>query len=447
MSGINTQFLYDFTDRYAEWLNPLASVNSLRELMRLVPPKHRAGRQMRFPIQTGFSHGQTPNLTGNAFTLNAALSPSEEECIIDGADIVMREVIPYSAMLKGRNGASKDGQSAAYWEPFDKVMWSLGAGADHYAEVALGYGCGSGTTILGDVGVVATTAVLAGTGPNYGSATHPIVQFTRASWMAGFWLNMKGSLVDIVNSAGTDVLVKDVLIEGVGDPALCQVQMFKSGSVVAVAAGHRVVPKDWAGLSVAAVSGQTCTGVSGILRNTGTFANINAATNNFWRPRQFNAGAAKMTRARVLGIAAKLYPNGGKDGLTCKVSGPTFADLAEEPQAATRWVDGTDGGIKTKVQGTNKLQYLTPVGTFNIELYEYQKQGEMWFLEPETAVRVGASDITFRGIDDGQILLEIPDVAGSELRCMAQQAPLLKVPAHCAVAYGIANDNDDTSGS
>lgn len=446
MSSIDPAFAADFTDRYGEYLNPLPEVNSFREFARLVPPADRAGKQFRYPLQGSISHGVTLDITGTAYALNAARPAGELEAVLDGCDIALRDQIPYSAMLKGRNGASKDGNAAAYWEPLDKVMMTLLRGAEHYNEIAMMFGCGSGATIGADIGVIATTPVGAGTGPNYGSATHPLVQLTRASWAPGLWNNAGnggnssgGMLVDIMNAAGTATIETNVAVEGVGDPALCQVQMFKSGSAVAVAATHRILPAGW--------FQKACLGVQGILQNVGTFAGISAATNNIWRARQFNAGAAAMTRARVLQIAAKLFPNGLKRGLVAFCSAQTFADLAEEPHALTRW-DSTSGAIETKIQGSTKLEYISPAGRIEVRVHEYQKQGVMFFLEPDQTVRVGASDITFRGADGNEgFFLELPNNAGSEVRVLSQQAPLIKVPYRSAIAFNIANSGDDTSGS
>jgi len=41
----------------------------------------------------------------------------------------------------------------------------------------------------------------------------------------------------------------------------------------------------------------------------------------------------------------------------------------------------------------------------------------------------------------------MPNNAGSEVRCTAQQAPLIKVPFGSASVTNITNDGDDTSGS
>ena len=447
MSSIDPQFAFDFTDRYAPYLNPLPEVNSFREFARFVPNAQRAGRQFRGPLQSAISHGQTIDTTGTAYALNPARPAAEVEYILDAPDLLLRETFPYSAMLKASNGVSKDGQAAAYWQPLDKVMMTMLRGIDHYTEIAMLFGPGAGATILSDIGVVATTAVAGGTGPNYGSATHPLVQMTAASWSPALWTNASaggnasgGMLVDVLNAAGTATVETNVQVEGVGDPALCQVQMFKTASAVAVTTGTRFLPAGW--------FGKGCAGVQGWLQNTGTLANINAATNVFWRARQFSAGGA-LTRAKILQICAKLFANGATKGLVAFVNAHTFADLAEETSLPSssggQWFEN---GAESRVQGATKLEYVSPVGRVEVRLHEYQKQGVAFFLEPGNTVRIGAADTTVRGAQGGEgFFLELPSNAGSEVRCTSQQAPFIRYPYRCAIATGIVNTGQDTSGS
>jgi hypothetical protein len=315
-----------------------------------------------------------------------------------------------------------------------------------YNELMLMYGPGPTTTGLSNIGVIATTPVFAGTGPNYGSATHPIVQLTQATWAAGIWNNMgsgggtsSGALVDIYQSDLTTLRVADVQIEGVVDPSKCQVQMFKSGSAVAVAATDVILPKGWINT--------TSVGVGGILRNTGTFANVSAATNPFWRARSIDLASSAMTASKFLAITAKLMSNGGENGLTAWCNPIVFSDLVDATINNTRW-NNSMGDNKVKMQGAETLQFMTAVGVCELKRHSYIKQGEMWLLEPETSMRIGASDITFRGANGNEgFFLELAGAAGSEIRAMSQQAALLTCPYHNAIVTGILSPNADTSGS
>jgi len=419
----------------------------MREFLKFAKSSDRSGKQFRYPVQSAISHGQTSDRTGTAFALNAARPGTEQEAILDGTDLIVRETFPYSAMLKARNGTSLQGDAAAYWDPMDKVMMTTLRAMELYNELMLMWGPGSTTTALSDIGVIATTPVFGGTGPNYGSATHPIVQLTQASWAAGIWNNMgagggagSGALVDIYQSNGITLRVADVQIEGVVNPQLCQVQMFKSGDATAVTAGDRIILKGWVNTS--------SVGVGGILRNTGTFANISAATNPFWRARSIDLAATAMTASKFLAITAKLMSNGGENGLTAWCNPIVFSDLVDATVNNTRWINGQNGDNKVKMQGADTMQFMTAVGTCTLKRHSYMKQGEMWLLEPETCMRIGASDITFRGANGNEgFFLELASSAGSEIRAMSQQAALLTVPYHNAIVTGILSPNADTSGS
>jgi hypothetical protein len=438
VSSIDPQFAFDFTERFAPFLNPLPEVNSFREYLKFCPSDDKSGLQYSYPVQAAISHGQTADKSGTAFTINAARPGVELKAILDGTDLIVRETFPYSAMLKARNGVSLEGNAAAYWDPMDKVMMTTMRSMEHYNELMLMFGCGTGTTILSDIGVIGSVPVLAGTGPNYGSATHPIVQLSSASWAAGIWNNMgsgggatSGALVDIYQSNGTTLRVADVQVEGVVDASLCQVQMFKSGDSTAVTAGDRIVPKGWLG--------NTSAGVEGILNNTGTFANISAATNPFWRARKANASAGFDANAFV-NFASKLMPNGGNGSLTAFCNPVVFSLLVNGTMNSTRWLNSQDNVQEVKTQGANVLQFLTATGTVTLKRHEYMKQGQVWVLMDDEAIRVGASDITFRGANGNEgFFLELTNNAGSEIRAISQQAALLTCPYHNLLVTGITN--------
>lgn len=445
--ALEAQFQNNFTIRYASFINPLPGETSMRKWLPLVPPKQRNGLKMQYPVQAAFSHGQTVTNSGAIGTLNAARSGVDLMAEIDATNLYMREQISYDSHMRGSNGASKDGGAAAYWDPYDKLVKNLQLGMEYYAEIAMMFGPGTGSTIVDDIGVVATTAVAGGSATDYDGGTGPVVQLTKASWAAGLWNNAgnggttgSGMLVDVLNSAGTALVETNVEILGVVDPALCQVKMLGGDTGgVAVAAGQRFLPAGW--------YQKQSIGVGGILKNTGTFANISAANNAFWRSRALNA-AGPLTAAKLLIALAKMKANGVTTGLIGFIHALHFSDLVNETTALTRW--NSDGGGSTgdlKVFGAERIEFMSACGPVSLISHNFQKQGEAVFLPKKESVRVGASDITMRGIDDGKIFLELQDKTGSEIRSMAQMAPLIKVPAHALRVYGITPTGEDTSGS
>lgn len=441
MSGVAAAFAGDFTNRYAPYLNPWPEVNSFREYLKFVPTGDRSGLQYTRPIQAAISHGQTTDISGGSFPLNAARPGVELIAALDGTDLIMRDTFPYSAMLKARNGVSLQGDAAAYWDPLDKVMMTVMRGMEHYNELMLMYGPGTAATALCDIGVIYSTPVVGGTGPNYGSATHPIVQITQASWAAGIWNNSgsgggagSGMLVDIWNAGMTAVVEAGVQIEGITDASQCRVQMFKTGGG-AVTAGTRITPAGW--------GATTSLGVEGILRNTGSFAGISAALNPFWRARTVTVGAA-LTATLFISNASRLMPNGGNGKLTAWCGPGVFADIVGGTINNTRW-NNSMGTNSTKMQGADVLQFMTATGVVTLKKHEYMKQGQIWVMMDGEAVRIGASDITFRGANGNEgFFLELSGNAGSEIRAISQQAAFLDVPYHNLLLDGITPLNPNT---
>lgn len=445
MSAQDPQFQANYTDRYGEYMNPLPEVNSFRSFAKFVPAQDRSGNQFIYPVQTAISHGQTADKTGTAYGLNAARPAGQQFAKLDAYDITMRETIPYPAMMQARNGVSQQGDAAAYWDPIDLAMMTTMRGAEHYAEISLMFGPGGGTTILSDIGVIASVV-----GANWNAPV--LARLTTASWASGIWNNAGnggntagGMLVDIVNAAGTAVVAVAVPVIAVSDGSLCQISFAAGPTNQATAAGQRIVPAGWAnGGTVAAVAGRACAGVQGILENTGIFANINAATTTVWRSRVFDyASTGALSRSRILAAAGRLFPNGLKTGAKLFVNANTFVDLAEEPNTLTRW-DSTNGAIETKIQGSANLKYITSAGIVEVQVHEYQKQGVAFLLENDGCVRVGATDITYRGANNNEdFMLELANNAGTEIRNQQQQAPLLLKPYRNAELRNFVNTNND----
>lgn len=418
----------NFRQRYDGYLDPLPEDNTIADFAEFVPSEARAGNTYNFPLQASLEHGQTADISGLAYALNVARDSEMVNATLDGADLALVANVAYSSMLRGRNGANKGpgGNGGAYWQPFDLKIELMMKSMELYRELALLYGPGTGAAIAADIGVVFNGVGLGG-GANVGAGTGQIVNITTASWAPGIWNNMRNALVDVYQADGTTLRVADAVVAGVPDASLNRIQLFKSGSAVVVAATDRIVPKGW--------RLNSCVGLQAILQNTGILFGVNAASYPFWNALRFTAGATAMTRARVLQIAARLFPNGLTDGLAMFTSSAIFADLAEEADLLQRYTGNTD---EVKRQGANKLLYISPAGTVEVRLHKYMKQGMFMMFGHGLVKRVGASDVTFRG-DNGNdwFFLELPANAGYQLRAISNQAPVVKVPYQCAISVDV----------
>lgn len=433
-----------FTQRYGAFIDPLAEEDSLAQFATWVPPQSRLGNQYNFPLQGSLEHGQTADISGGAYNLNPSVPMTLVNAQLDGFDFAMTADIPYSDMLRARNGVSQGGggAAAAYFKPLDLKVKGLMRSSTLYRELWLAYGPGTGSTIASDIGQLATSGFLVSGGPNWNQT--PRVKLKTQSWIPGMWNLMKNAKLEVLNAAGTALVGSAgqfVQVDSIPDPTLTDVTILAGATITAaVAAQQRFLPFGW--------YQKCCVGLEGILNNTGSLFGINAANYTFWRAGAKNIGGA-LTRAKILGIASTLFPNGLDQGATLFVGSAQFADLAEETMiigsgattSAVQMFTG-NGEQTTKRIGTNKLIYVSPVGEIEVRLYKLMKQGEAFFFGNGLVKRGGAADVTFRGDGNQYFLQELGTQAGYQIRCVSNQAVFIETPYQCAILTGITSTND-----
>lgn len=419
-------WLPNFKQRYGDFTDPLPEENTIADFFQFIKQDQRPGIAFNFPIVVSLEHGQTADNTGTAFAFNSAVDSTLQNAQIDGATLGMIGNIPYDVSFKSRNGAGNGSTGGSFRTAFELKTDLLMKSMEFYREISLLYGCGSGAVISCDIGVIATTP--APTGTNLGGGM--TATFLRQTWAPGIWSNMLSAKVDFYAADGTTPVAggsAGVSVTAVNaDTAAVTFQLAASTAVLA--ATQRVVMTGW--------RTKSCAGIEGVLANLGTIFNINAATFPMWKSLQVSLGGAQLSRARVLGLAARLFPNGLTQGGSLFVSGPGFGDLAEEADSLQRYTNNTD---EVKRQGVNQLVYKSPAGEISVKLHKYMKQGEAMFFPTGNGKRVGSTDITFRGEGQDWFFLELPTNAGCQLRIMSNQAAILTMPFRTAYITGIVN--------
>lgn len=427
------------TTRYGDWQRPILPPNTFTMSLPFVPSDDRSGKEFSMPIMVAISQGATPDNTGNVVTLKGSRSGKNLQAILDGVNLYMQEQLSYSDLMKMSNGASESGDAAAYSTGPDWVYYSMLLGLQHHSEMMCLYGAGTGATMGSDIGVIDATPVAAG-GPNYNSATPPTVRITGASWARLMWMNSgsggdsdKGMLVDIYQSDGTTLRTSNIRIIGVVDPNKCQVQMddtaTSSAPGAAVTAGDRIVPAGWVGSSAL--------GVSGILQTIGSFAGIDNTAVPQWRPQRFDCGGSAISFDLLQQFASKLRGNGFNKGVFDVWACPAvMAVLTNSLFTLSRWNDNS--GRDLKVTGTGALEVDTQVGKFVLHSYGYIKQGEILVIARGECVRIGATEQRKEGVNGEGLVLELQGQSGTEMRAMAQFAPLFPKPLFSGRMFNFA---------
>lgn len=418
-------WLPNYKQRYGDFTDPLPEENTLADYFPFIRQDQRPGIAFNVPIVVSLEHGQTANVDGTAFALNSAVDSVLQNAQIDGATLALIGNIPYDVSFKSRNGAGNGSNGGAFRTAFELKTDLLMKSMEFYREISLLYGCGTASTITADLGVVFSV-----TGTNLNGAAGMQVTFTTPTWAPGMWTNMIGAKVDFMNAGGTATVANATGVRVAAVNADTKTVQFinDAGGGGVAATGQRIIPTGW--------FQKSCVGTEAILQNQGTLFNINAATYPLWKSLQIDLAGTTLGRAKILGIMARLFPNGLTQGGKLFVCGPTFADLAEEADLLQRFTGNTD---EVKRQGANNLQYKSPAGTVDVALHKYMKQGEAMFFPAGNGKRVGSTDITFRGEGDDWFFLELPSNAGCQLRTLSNQAPFLTMPFRCAYIKNITN--------
>lgn len=430
------------TTRYGAWKRPIAAPDTFTSSLPFVASDDKSGLQFSMPIMTAISQGATTDNTGGVVALNGARSGKNNQAVLDGVNLYMQEQLSYSDLMKMANGASEDGSAASYQSGPDWIMYSMLLGLQHHSEMMALYGAGTVGNLGSDIGVVA--ALVAGT--NIGAGGPATITITRATWAKLLWLNSgsggdadKGMLIDIYETTGATLRANKVRVVGVTDSTRCRVQIAATAATTTgpnyvPVATDRLVPTGWKGTSAL--------GVSGIMQVVGLFATIDNTVVPQWKPQPFDCANATIDFSMLQNFAAKLRGNGFKKGVfQVWAAPPVMSTLTNSFFTLGRWNDGA--GRDKKTTGTNALEVDTQVGKMILNSYGYIKQGEILVIAEGEAVRIGAAEERTDGIKGDGLVLELQGLSGTEMRAMAQFAPLLTTPFFSGRMFAFTSTGDD----
>lgn len=408
---------------YGDFINPLPSDDTLAALAPLIRQDRRPGENYNFPIMVNFEHGVTHNVDGSAFALDSAIDAVNQNAQLDGATILLHGNLPYDVIAKAMNS------NGAYMEAVDFKVMALMSGGEHYREVNLLYGPGTGSTLLTNVGAVNASV----SGANL--AAPQVVNITRATWSSGLWNKMVNAQVDIYQSDGSTLRESGVTVQAVVS-ATCRLQLYKAGSTATVASGDLIVLRG--------SRTKSCVGYQAILQNTGSLFGISAALYPPWAAVSFSAGSAALTSVKIQQFASRLSNNGLSNGGSLLVSSATFAGLVDELDDRDRWTNNSNtSGMKRT--GTAAIEVMTPAGLIKVQIHRLMKQGVAMFVPVEKVKRVGATDLTFALPGTNQwFYQELPGNAGAQLRIYSNQAIVIECPYHAGIITNIVNEADVT---
>lgn len=407
-----------FKEIYADQLENLVPEHSV--LAQAIPfrEKEKLGDSYHMPVRVRRAQGVTfagPTESMSAFSLNDVVSGKMLDAQVAGSTFVGRESFAYKAVV---SATSKGKQ--AFGDLFDDGVKDLLTSASFYRELSLLYGGGN-------IGVF-------GAGGASSTANQDIV-LTAATSAIGVWAQMEGAYIDVYSAdlSGKRNPVGTITVEGATESAGVVTLTLKGsvGSEMAnIIATDVAIPRG--------AKGEWFSGLEAICSNAGTLFNIDADKYPLWRANELAVGGA-LTMAKVQKAAAMIVPRAGLGELTCYVSVSTWANLNNDIVGMRQFDEA--GGVAEL--GAQSIRYHGPSGIINIIAHPMLKGGISLLGDPKAALRVGATDLTFNldGVDGSQpkFLRELVDKAGFEVRCLWDQALLLKRPAGWTYLTGIVN--------
>jgi len=389
-----------FKETYAEKLEHIIPDGvKLLKSIKFVSKDKQNGNLYHQPVVLGLEHGVTYASSGDAFSLNEAISGSIKDAQVQGTQMVLRSVLSYAAASRAMAGGPTAFESSTKF-----LVGNMLRSMARKLEIELFYG-------QVGVGVVAS---LAGN----------VITITTAQWAPGVWAGAESMKLDVRN--------------GVVSRGTC--------SVSSVDMDARTVTVDSAPAGTAASDvlyingsyGNEFAGLHRILTNTGTLFNISAATYNLWKGVELDCGSAQLSLTKITSGVAKAVEKGLDQDIKILVNPRTWSNLMSD-QAALRKFDGSYKSEQAE-NGMSTIKFHGQNGVIEIEPSIHVKEGFAYGVVIDDLIRVGSSDITFKRPGQGdEFFRDLEASAGYELRSYCDQALFSSCPGKMILFFGIVN--------
>lgn len=418
--------------QFGDAVNPIPSESTIASDISFVQDSKKTGEEYTFPVQLGLEHGVTFNSDHTAFTLANPVDGVWKRATLEGSEWIDRAQIAYGQAFK--MSPNKGESSRAYGQAVGLTIANLMEAGETYRDAHLLYGPGSSGLV--NLGVVNAVAVAASSGV-------VTVNFTRASWMAGFWQKMTGARFEFYTSGGSSHNPSGGYYTVTGiDVSKCRVTFTASNAPTNTEA-NTIAASDQVFFYGSRT--KSMVGLQAIAENTGSLFGIDASVYPQWKAVSYAVGGA-LNFDKVMEGSSIVADNGLSDGATLYVCNKTWADLMTDEAALRRYVVEGGSGSKTASVGFKKLSFESPAGALTIKTHQYIKQGLAFLVPTQECKRVGATDITFSapGSKNEFFWQELSGSAGFELRCYFDQAVVCTVPYHMVEFTGVSNTADQT---
>jgi hypothetical protein len=392
-----------FLEVYASKLeNLIPDGVKLLNMVPFVSRQYQEGSLYHQPVVLGLEHGVTYSTGGDAFTLNAAIAGQIKDAQVQGAQLVLRSILSYTAASRSVGGGTKAFEDATKF-----LVGNMLRSISRKLEMELFYG-GVG------IGKLAASGAISGL----------VITLDTAEWAPGVWAGAEGMPINFRTSGGTDH----------GSTTITSVDM--DARTITVASAMSAANADI--IYVDGSYGNEMSGVHKILTNTTTLFNIDAAAYNLWKGNQFACGSAALSFTKIQQAVARAVEKGLDSEVIVLVNPRGWANLLSD-QAALRKYDSSYKPNEA-ANGAESVKFYGQNGVIEIQPSTFVKEGYAYILCKDDWMRIGSTDVTFKRPGQGEeFFRDLESAAGYELRCFTDQAIFCSAPGKQVLMTGVVN--------
>lgn len=381
----------------------------LQKRIEFVDASKELGSYYAVPIQLtqegGFTYIGTGATQSAATALVTSVAQQMKEAQVYGYELNLRSQITYTALAR----ATSKGP-AAFGKMSAGLITGMTTSTRRRLEIAMLYGqVGLGTVA---------------------SFTGSTVTISDATWAGGIWAGMEGARIDIYQSnlstaraSATSLQIDSVDLD--------------AKTITFVSIAGTPVAGDVLFFQGANSSGtfSEMAGLQKIISNTGTLFNVSAASFNLWKGITVTS-VGQLSHAKLQDAVSRAVNKGLMEKVLVLCS-PKAWGVLNSDQAALRVFDSSYRTSKAE-NGAEALVFHATNGLLEIVSHPMVKDGDCFIVPPESAMRVGSTDLTFGvpGMEE-QFFRLVDGYNAVELQCMSDQALFLERPAHAAYLSGI----------
>lgn len=370
------------------------------------------GDYFHIPVTLADEHGFTyGGSTAANYTLNNAVSMILQDAQVRGSELTLQSGISYGAVSRAQNRGSQ-----AVEQSVRLLMTRMKASAAKRVEAQMLYG----QTGLGKVSAYS------------GSSTTRAYTISDATWAVGLWAGMENANLDFYNGASklnTNAAVVVVSID------VANKKINVSGNATDLTSIDGATAPD---IYFYGAYSNEMIGIDKILTTSGSIFNIDNSVYALWAAQTHDCGSAELSMAKILSGLAKPVGRGLMEDVQVLCAPDSWANLMSD-LAAQRKFDGSYSKKKAE-NGAEAIEFYGQNGTIEIISHPMVKGGEAFALPLEGMIRVGSTDVAFRGEGPSgqeEYLFQNTSTNGWTCRAYTDQAIIHTAPAHCVKFTGI----------